>query len=96
VYDWLRNPNYESSVQPKYLTLREEEEHCELQSDHTLKIRFNDLSLDKFWISEKERYPAIHGKAIYIAITCLTSIKSKDTNHLISVENELCVCLSMV
>jgi hypothetical protein len=48
------------------LTLREEEELCELQSDHTLKMRFTDLSLEKFWSSVKEEYPAIHKKAIEV------------------------------
>ncbi|PNF35215.1 hypothetical protein B7P43_G06869 [Cryptotermes secundus] len=81
---------------------------CELQSECTLKIRFTDLSLDKFWISMKEEYPAIHRKAINIllqflisymckqAYSCLTSIKSKDINCLISVEDKLWVSLSKV
>jgi hypothetical protein len=30
VYDWLRNPYSDSSAQPENLTLREEEELCEL------------------------------------------------------------------
>jgi hypothetical protein len=30
------------------------------------------------------------------AISCLTSIKSKDRNHLISVKNKFCVCSSKV
>jgi hypothetical protein len=52
VHDWVRNPYSESSAQPKNLTLREEEEFCELKNDCTLKIRFTDLSLDKFRISK--------------------------------------------
>jgi hypothetical protein len=43
--------NSESSAEPENLILREEEELCELQSDRILKMRFTDLSLDKFWIS---------------------------------------------
>jgi hypothetical protein len=101
VYDCKRNPHSESSAHPENLTLREEEELCELQSDHTLKMRFTDLSLGLFWISVEEEYPAIHGKAIYKllqfstsypykceqAFSCLTSIKSKNRNRLISVED---------
>jgi hypothetical protein len=34
-------------------------------------MRFIDLSLDKFWISVKEEYSAIHRKAIYIYIYIL-------------------------
>jgi hypothetical protein len=60
VYKWGRDHFYESSTQPENLTLREEEELCELQSDRTLKMRFTDLPLDKFSIPVKEAYPAIH------------------------------------
>jgi hypothetical protein len=48
VYDWVRNPYSVSSAQPENMALREEEELCELKSDRTLKMRFTDLSLDKF------------------------------------------------
>jgi hypothetical protein len=40
VYDWGWNPFSESSAQPDNLALREEEELCELQSEHTLNIKF--------------------------------------------------------
>jgi hypothetical protein len=108
VYDWQRNSYSESSAQPENLTLREEEELRELQSDHALNMRLTDPSLDKFWISVIEEFPAIHRKAIKILqqfstsymcekdFSCLTSFRSKDTNRLISVENKLRVCLSKV
>jgi hypothetical protein len=66
------------------------------------------LSLDKFWIPVEEEYSAMRRKAIYIllqfstlylyeqAFSCLTSIKSKGRNRLISVEHEICVCYSKV
>jgi hypothetical protein len=73
VYDWVREPFSESSAQPENLTLREEEELCELQSDRTLKIRFTNLPLDKFWISVKEEYPSIHRKAMNILLQFSTS-----------------------
>jgi hypothetical protein len=71
-------------------------------------MRFTDLPLDNFWISVKEEYPAIHRKAMNIvlqfsasymcqqAFSCLTSMKSKDRNFLISVEDQIHVCLSHV
>jgi hypothetical protein len=79
VYDWVRDPFCESSAQPENLTLIEEEELCELQSDRTLKIKFTDLPLDKFWISGKEEYPAIHRKAMDIfcsfkLLTCVSKL----------------------
>jgi hypothetical protein len=70
------------------------------KSDRTLNMRFADLSLDKFWISVEEERPAIHSKAINLlllqfstsysymceqVVSCLTSIKRGDRNHLISV-----------
>jgi hypothetical protein len=72
VYDWVRNPYSESFSQPENSTLREDEELCELQSDCTLKMRFTDLSLDKFWISVKEEHPAIHRSAVNILLHFLT------------------------
>ena len=89
-YDWIRDLFSESACHPENLTLKEKEELCELQCDRTLKMRFTDLSLDKFWISVKEEFPTIHRKASKIllqfstsymceqAFSCLTSIKSKD------------------
>jgi hypothetical protein len=69
------------------------------QSDRTLNMRFTDPSLDKSQISVREEYPAICRKATNIllqflisyvceqAFSCLTSMKSKDINRLISAED---------
>jgi hypothetical protein len=62
VYDWVRNPYSESSAEPKNLALREEEELCELKSNHTLKKRFTDLSQDRCWISGKKSILPFTGK----------------------------------
>jgi hypothetical protein len=75
VCDWVRDPFSEFSAQPENLTVSEEEELCELQSDRTLKMRFTDLPLDKFWISVKEVYPAIGRKAVNILLQFLTSYR---------------------
>ena len=48
VYDWVSDSYSESSGHPENLALKEEEELCELQSDHTLKMRFTDLSVYEF------------------------------------------------
>ncbi len=105
-YDWIRNPFCEATTQPENFTLREEEELCELQSDRTLKMAFRDLSLDKFWVSVKDKYPGIHRKALNILLqfsssyTCeqafsyLLSINNRDKNTLVSAEDEIRVCLS--
>lgn len=108
VYDWVRDPYFESFRHPENLSLKEEEELCELQSDRALKIRFTNLSLDKFWNSVKEEHPTIHKKAINIllqfsisymceqAFSCLTSVESKDINRLLPVENEIRLSSSIV
>ena len=104
----VRGPFSESSAQPENLTLREEWELYELQSDNAVKMRCTHLPLDKFWVSVREEYPVIHREAENIspqfsthyiceqASTCLTIIMSRDENHLILVENEVHVCLSQV
>jgi hypothetical protein len=38
-------------------------------------MRFTDLSLDKFWISVKEEYSAIHRKAINTLLQFSTSYR---------------------
>ena len=40
---------------------------------YSLKIRFTDLSPDKFWISMEKEYPIIHRKAINILLQFSTS-----------------------
>ncbi len=54
-YDCVRNPFTEFSLSTEnLLSLQKEEELSELQCDRTLKIKFNEVSLDKFWISAKQ------------------------------------------
>jgi hypothetical protein len=65
MYDWVRNSYSESSDEPKNLTIKEENEICELKCDLRLKKRFIDLSLYMFRMTVKEDCPVIHNKAIY-------------------------------
>ena len=109
MYDWVRNPFTEFSPSTEnLLSLQEEEALSELQCDRTLKMKFNEVLLDKFWISAKREYPVISVKALNVllqfstsylceqAFSCLTIIKSKSRNRLLSVEEELRVCLSKI
>jgi hypothetical protein len=85
---WVRSPHSDPSAQPGNLALREEEELCELQSDHALNMRFTDISLYMFWISVED-YAAMHKEKVKLLLqfstshvceqdfSCLTSIKSK-------------------
>jgi hypothetical protein len=88
--------------------MQEEEKLTELQCDRTLQMKFNEVSLDVFWISIRKEYPVISAKAMKIllqfstsyrceeAFSCLTNIESKHRNRLLSVEEELRVCLSKI
>jgi hypothetical protein len=69
-------------------------------------MEFSEVLLYVFWISIRKEYPVISAKAMKIllqflasyrceqALSCLINIKSKDRNRLLSVEEELRVCLS--
>jgi hypothetical protein len=100
MYDWVRNPFVEFSTDSQNLLSLQEEQLTELQCDQTLKIKFNEVSPDVFWISIRKEYPVISAKAVYIslqlstsylcekAFSCLTNIKSKERNSLLTVEEE--------
>jgi hypothetical protein len=109
MYDWVRNPFVEFSPNSQnLLSLQEEEQLTELQCDRTLKIKFNEVPPDVFWISIRKECPVISVKAVNIslqfstsylceqAFSCLTNIKSKERNRLLFVEEEFRVCLSKV
>ena len=109
LHDWVRNPfNDLSSNSGNLLSLQEEEEITELKCDRTLRTKFNEVPLDVFWISVREEYSVISAKALDILLqfstsylceqgfSCLTTVKSKSRNRLLSVEEELRVCLSEV
>jgi hypothetical protein len=107
MYDWVRNPFVEFSPNSQnVLSLQEEEEEeqlTELQCGRTLKIKFNEVPPDVFWISISKEHPVISAKAVNIllqfsasylceqAFSCLTNIRSKERNRLLSVEEELSV-----
>ncbi len=104
-YDWVKNPFTEFSTSTENLLSLQEEELNELQCDRTLKIKFNEESLDKFLISAKQEYPVISVKTLDVllqfsisylceqAFSCLAVNKSKSRNRLLFVEEELRMCL---
>nr|XP_006124427.1 creatine kinase S-type, mitochondrial [Pelodiscus sinensis] len=104
IYDYVRNPFVEFS---QHLLSLQEQQLTELQCDRTLKIKCSEMPLDVFWISIRREYPVISAKAVNIllqfstsylceqAFSCLTNIKSKESNHLLS-EEGLLVCLSKI
>jgi hypothetical protein len=69
--------------------------------------KFSGVPLDVLWIAIRKEYPVISSNAVKIflqfssylceqGLSCLTNIKSKDRNCLLSVEEELRVCLSKI
>ena len=47
-YDWVRNSFTVTSDVISHLRLVEQEQLIELQSDHSLKLKFNELKLFQF------------------------------------------------
>jgi hypothetical protein len=60
--DWVRNP-YAVSLAPT-TNLPLEKELSELQSDRTLRLKYGEVSLLKFWMLAKEDYPEIAVEAV--------------------------------
>ena len=71
-YDWIRNPFMKIPTDAN-LILAEEEELASISSNRGLKIKYDELSLEKFWISIKEEYPSTAKKALFILIQFSTS-----------------------
>ena len=73
-YDWIQNPFREiaDDVQVS-LTLTEEEELASISTDGSLKIKYKESSLEKFWILIREEYQLIAQKALAILLQFSTS-----------------------
>jgi hypothetical protein len=48
MYDWVRN--HFVGFSQNSLSIQEEKQLAELQSDRALKMKFNEVPLDVFWI----------------------------------------------
>ena len=103
-YDWIRNPFVESMNVDFSLT--EEEELAGISSDLTLRMKHSELNLDSFWILTAKEYPSISNKALRVLLqfstsylcelgfSTMTNIKNKKREQLLTLEEELRVCLS--
>jgi len=106
-YDWVRNPFVEEKSTDIF-TFQEEEELSDILNDRTLKLKYSQQNLNSFWIEIEKEHPSIAKKALTILIqfsttylcefgfSALTNIKSKKRERLLSVEEELRVCLSTI
>jgi len=70
-YDWVINPfgSYETSN----LSCEEEEELIELRNDKFHRLGFAEKSLDEFWLSLKQLFPALSLKAVKIILPFASS-----------------------
>ena len=105
-YDWVRSPFVEFKPSEEQFTLTEEKELASVSSDRTLQLKHSEVSLDAFWLLVNKEYPAIAQKALQLLVqfsssyfcafrfSALTTIKYKRRAQLLSVEDELRVCLS--
>jgi hypothetical protein len=68
-FAWIQDP-FNSIVPSKFIST-EEESLIELSCDSSLKSKFLNMELTKFWISIKDEYPLVYEKALP---TCFNSV----------------------
>ena len=107
-FDWVRDPWSSRALESATdWPLPTQEQLMEIREDRTLKMRFGDMELDRFWISLEKEYPVASSSAVAILLpfsttylcelsfSSLTYIKNKYRERLRTVDQELRVCLSV-
>ncbi|KAL4103483.1 hypothetical protein QTP88_018859 [Uroleucon formosanum] len=99
-YDWVRNPFSVSVNEVIGLRFSEEDNLISLKNDRTLNLKFNEMTVNKFWIYAQAEFPEISIKAITILLpfstlylreqgfSAVTTIISKKRERLRSVEED--------
>jgi hypothetical protein len=107
-FDWVRNPFAECQSSFNQFTIQEEEELNDICSDRTLQLQYSQISLNQFWIGIQTEHPNITKKALNTLLqfsttylcefgfSAMTNIKNTKRERLLSVEEELRVCLSTI
>lgn len=94
-YNWIRNPfarDAENFVDALSLQIREE--FAELRTDGTLKLKFNEVPLDVFWIACKNEYPKISDRAISVLLPFSTTYLCElSFSTLVLIKNDKRSCL---
>jgi hypothetical protein len=105
--DWIRNP-FSQQLDLSDLTVREKEELIEISSDRTLQLKFTEISCNQFWVLVEKEHALIGARAVDVllsfsttylcekAFSAMTMIKSKYRERLLSLEDDLRVCLSSI
>ncbi|CAI6358533.1 unnamed protein product [Macrosiphum euphorbiae] len=87
-----------------------QQEAVELKNDRTLLVKFNEVTLDSFWVALNNEYPRLSKKAIEVLLqfstswlcehgfSALTNIKTKKRNRLTktTIEDDMRLALSTI
>lgn len=94
-YNWIRNPFATNAISStEALPLQTREEFTELSNDMTLKLKFDEVPLDVFWISIKTEYPRISDKAIFTLLPFSTTYLCEQSfSTLVLIKNDKRSCL---
>jgi len=105
--DWIRHP-FGQDLDLSELTLEEKEELIEVKTDRTLQLRMPTLSLSDFWMIIEREHSVIDAKAIdtllpftttYLCekgFSSMTMLKTKYRERLLSLEDDMRICLSAI
>jgi zinc finger BED domain-containing protein 5/7/8/9 len=106
--NWIRQPFEIDIHQINGLTSLEEDSLVEMSTDTSLKMQFNQKSLEHFWLHVRKDYPQLSNKALKVlipfpttylcekAFSALAYIKNKFRNRIENVESELRLKLSSI
>ena len=109
--DWIVSPfELADMAEELEFTAIERDEFLDMSADSTLKVKFekSDMTLAAFWYGTSGEYPNLAKKAISLilpfstsylceqAFSAMATIKSKQRNRLLSLEDDMRVALSTI
>jgi hypothetical protein len=107
-YDLVHNPFAVTTADTKHLSLKDAEESAELQADRTIQLKFRETTLLQFWDLAKKEFSVLSEDALSTLLHFFTTylfeqgfsrlayIKNKKQERLLSLDQELRVCLSVI
>lgn len=105
---WVLNPFSENVVAAAKLPVEIHDQLIEMSADKTLQLQFTSEDLNTFWLARRNEYGNLVTEALKILIPFATSylcekgfssmvaLKTKYRNRLLSLENNLLLCVSNV
>jgi hypothetical protein len=107
-YDWVRDPFAVTAADTTHLSLKEAEELAEFQADQTIQVKFREKTLFQFWNLAEKQFSVLSEDALSILLHFSTThlceqgfsglayTKNKKRERLLSLDQELRVCLSAI